>query len=94
MKELKEKISDLINEYFDKKIENVDWRYDLSAENGAKRIVAECVSDVMHELDAYDNDLDEHLEDFEYMYTDQGVDDLTLDSYYRQRDLIEEWRKL
>lgn len=91
MKELKEKISELIGSYFDKKTENVDWRYDLSAEEKAKRIVQEAIKDVLYTLDDCNNEIDEHLEEFEEAYTDepdQFWEDLRIDNYYRTRDLL------
>ncbi len=95
MEQLKEKISDLINEYFDKKTENVDWRYDISAEEKAKRLVQECIEDVLQEVEGYDNDIDEHLEEFEEMYSNklgQYEEDRFWDDYFRTRDLLTERR--
>lgn len=93
MKELKEKISDLINSYFDKKIENVDWHYDLTAEEKANWLISECINDVLSELDGYDQDIDEHIEELEEMYApEEHPTDYELDCYYRTRDLIDERR--
>lgn len=93
MKELKEKISDLITEYFDKKIENVDWRYDMTAEEKANNIIKECVNDVLCEIVCYDDELNNHIENFEAMYSaEEHPTDYELDCFYRCRDLISERR--
>lgn len=93
MKELKEKISDLITEYFDKKIENVDWHYDLTAEEKAQWLIKECISDIMYELDGYNDDMDEHIEELERLYSpEEHPTDYELDCYYRAKDLISERR--
>ncbi len=97
MEELKQKITDLINEYFDKKIENVEWRYDMSAEERVKNVIAECTKEVAEELEGYDKDVDTELELFEEYYKDEASaywEDLRLDNGFRERELIEEWRRL
>lgn len=94
MKQLEEKISDLINEYFDKKMGNVNWRCDLTAQEKAERLVRECISDVIYSLEDCNNCLDEHLEEFEESYTEpsQYWEDYKTDCYYRTQDLISERR--
>jgi hypothetical protein len=94
MEQLKDKISDLINEYFDKKIEDVNWRYDLTAKEKAERLIRECISDVLYSLEDCNNCLDEHLEEFETSYEEpsQYWEDYNADCYYRTRDLIDERR--
>lgn len=94
MKELMEKVSNLIEEYFDKKIENVDWRYDLTAENTAKGIIKGCIDDVLYELQGYEGDMNRHLEEFESMYEEPSTywEDFRADCESRARDLIDERR--
>lgn len=97
MKELKKQISELIYEYFDKKLENVDWRYDMSAEERVNKVIDECVKEVTEELEGYDKDVDNELELFEEYYKDEASaywEDLEQDNSFRERELIEEWRRL
>ena len=97
MKELKKQISELIYEYFDKKLENVDWRYDMSAEERVNKVIDECVKEVAEELEGYDKDVDNELELFEEYYKDDTSsywEDLEQDNSFRERELIEEWRRL
>lgn len=68
MEELKSKVANLIEEYFDKKIGNVYWFYDIGAENTAHQLIKECIKDVAYELDGYERDIDNHLCELNQMY--------------------------
>lgn len=91
---LKDNIKCLIEEYFDRKVCNFDWNYDMSAKNEYEDIVKECVGDVFAQIEGYTDDADDHLREVTEMYAPKRPTDEDMDWWFRQKELIEEARRL
>lgn len=91
MEELKKKISDLISDYFEEKLQYVDWRDDTAAKKEADDTVKEAIRETLFYIRMCDEDLDEQLEKLEFEHSDEPDpywEAYDLDAYYRTRDLL------
>lgn len=78
MNELQKQIIGLINGYFDKKVENVNWYSDLTAKLDICDIVTETLRDIVNSIKVCESDIDEYMEDFEKAHTKERNHELKL----------------
>lgn len=58
-------VCSLIDDYFEKKVENVDWYYDIGAKFDVIDIVTSRLEKVTEEIKYCNEDIDEYMEKFE-----------------------------
>lgn len=87
MKEFKDQVSKLILDYFDKKIENVNWRNDTEFEDDIRSIIEELDEEVADIITNTSLAIDKRLEEWEADYNQSFMEELTQDQYERENEL-------
>ncbi len=87
MKELRKKISALINNYYDGKLWNVDWRGDTEFEDDIRSIIDETLETIDDLLLSTERTIDGKIEDWESDYNPSFQEEMEEDSIARNNAL-------
>jgi hypothetical protein len=87
LKETQNKISALIYNYFEDKIQNLDFREDTEFEDDIRSMIDECEEDVMELLRHCDKVIDDKIEDWEADYNESYETQLNEYLAFREDEL-------